>query len=125
MAHEAMAFEIGAADYDPYNWRENPVKARVYIAAAKRHIDDFLDGVDFASDSGVHNLGHARACLAIILDAIEQGNLLDDRPPKGKSAEVLERLRAQKADPNSVVAKDLVRRRARNAARKAAAKGEK
>lgn len=96
--HEALAFENGATKYGPYNWREKAVEARTYVAAALRHIHDWLDREEFASDSGVHNLAHARACLAILLDAQEQGNLIDNRPKKGKSAEVLERLKEWKRE---------------------------
>lgn len=77
---EAEAFADGANKYGPYNWREKGVSASVYIAACKRHLDDWWDGQQRASDSGVHHLGHARACLAIIIDAETFGNLNDDRP---------------------------------------------
>ncbi len=87
--HEAAAFGDGARKYGPYNWRDKSVRARVYIAAAKRHIDLWQDGEENASDSGVHHLGHARACLAIVLDAQSLGKLHDDRPLPGKASEVL------------------------------------
>ncbi len=90
--HEAMAMADGAVKYGPYNWREKKVKASIYIDASFRHIGAFLDGEDFAHDSGYHHLGHARACLGIILDALETGNLIDDRPVKGQSAELIRRL---------------------------------
>ncbi len=96
--HEALAFENGAGKYGAYNWRDKAVEARTYVAAAQRHIADWLDGQEFSSDAGVHNLGHARACLAILIDAQEQGNLIDNRPIKGKSAQVLERLKAWKIE---------------------------
>ena len=55
--------------------------ASVYIDACKRHIDLYFDcSQQCASDSGVHNLGHAMACLAIIIDAEHNGTLTDDRP---------------------------------------------
>jgi hypothetical protein len=87
--HEAMAFGDGAGKYGPYNWRGNKVKASVYIAAAKRHLAAWLDGERLAPDSGVHHLGHARACLAILLDAEATGNLVDDRPPSGTASELI------------------------------------
>ena len=95
--HTALAFENGASKYGAYNWRDRGVEAMTYIAAAQRHIADFLDGTERASDSDIHNLGHAVACLLIIMDAQEVGNLIDNRPIPGKSAEVLERLKAWKA----------------------------
>jgi hypothetical protein len=96
--HCALAFENGAAKYGPFNWRENSVEARTYVAASLRHLCDWLDGAEHSSDTSppVHNLGHVMACCAILLDAQELGNLIDDRPLPGKSADVLERLKASK-----------------------------
>jgi hypothetical protein len=92
--HEAMAMGDGAQKYGPYNWREKKVKSTVYVAAALRHIASFFDGEDVDPKSQVHHLGHARACLGIILDAVETGNLVDDRPVKGAAAKLIERLTA-------------------------------
>jgi hypothetical protein len=84
--HGAHAFMDGARKYGPYNWRENAVLARIYITAAKRHIDYWAAGEETADDSGVHHLGHAIACLAILLDAQATGNLIDNR---AKSPELI------------------------------------
>lgn len=81
LLHEAAAFMDGAAKYGPYNWRDNKVAAMVYIAACMRHINQWVSGEAAAGDSLVHHLGHARACLGIILDAQAAGKLVDDRPP--------------------------------------------
>jgi hypothetical protein len=77
--HGAHAMMDGARKYGPYNWRDNAVLARVYIAAAKRHLDYWAAGEETAKDSQVHHLGHALACIAIVLDAQATGNLIDDR----------------------------------------------
>lgn len=75
------ALEDGAKKYGPANWREKGVATSVYVDAALRHIALYFDcKQDNASDSGVHNLGHAMACLAIIIDAEKAGTLTDDRP---------------------------------------------
>lgn len=92
--HGAHAMMDGAGKYGPYNWREKKVPARTYIAAAGRHLADFLDGEETAPDSGVHHLGHVIGCCAILLDAMETGNLIDDRPVKGAAAAILARLEA-------------------------------
>lgn len=94
--HMALAFEEGARKYGAFNWRENPVECRTYIAAGMRHLADALDGTDRASDSDVLNLAHTMACCAIVIDAMEIGNLIDNRPKPGKSAEVLEKLKTWK-----------------------------
>lgn len=76
----AMAMMDGASKYGPYNWRDKDVIASIYVDAAKRHLDDWFEGQETASDSLVHHLGHAIACCAIILDAQATGHLVDDRP---------------------------------------------
>lgn len=89
--HGAHACGFGAAKYGPYNWRHNKIRTRSYIAAAQRHLAAFLDGEECAPGEA-HHLGHAIATLAILLDAIETGNLVDDRPPPGAAAALLARL---------------------------------
>lgn len=91
VVYEALAMMDGAKKYGPYNWRTKRVTASIYIDACKRHLDAWFDGEEFAPDSGVPHLGHARACLGIIIDAQETGNLNDDRPPKGAAAAVIAR----------------------------------
>ena len=86
MHYLATAFADGAAKYGPYNWREKSVAASVYIAAMKRHIDDWWDGEDLSEDAKVEHLAHAMACAAIILDAASIGKLVDDRPAKGAAS---------------------------------------
>lgn len=90
--HEAKAFENGAVKYGAYNYRDKKVQALIYVDAAIRHIYQWLDGEENAEDSGVHHLGHARACLNILLDAQVNGFLLDNRPTKGKSSELIKQL---------------------------------
>lgn len=78
--HGAHAMMHGAEKYGPYNWRAKEVVAGIYIDAAIRHLLSWFEGEETANDSGVHHLGHALACCAILLDAQETGNLRDDRP---------------------------------------------
>lgn len=75
------ALEDGVAKYGAANWRISGVPASVYVDACQRHLDQWYDGSqETASDSAVHNLGHAMACLAILIDAQANGKLIDDRP---------------------------------------------
>ena len=76
----AEAFDNGATKYGAFNWRESNVAASVYHDACKRHLDSWYHGDDRARDSGVHHLAHAAACLIILLDALQQDTLHDDRP---------------------------------------------
>jgi len=84
LLHEAQAMMNGADKYGSYNWRAKSVLASIYVDAALRHLLSWFEGQEVAEDSGVHHLGHARACLGILLDALETGNLVDDRPVCGQ-----------------------------------------
>lgn len=85
----AAAMKNGADKYGPFNWREHTISSMVYIAAVKRHVAAWVDGEDYADDSGVHHLDHAMACLALLRDAESIGKLNDNRPPKGAAARLL------------------------------------
>jgi len=88
---EAVVMGLGAKKYGgPYNWRTSHVRATVYVAAAKRHIAQWLDGQDDDAESGVSHLAHARACLGILLDVLATGHLVDDRPPSGAAHALIE-----------------------------------
>ncbi len=107
LIHEALAFMDGAKKYDAYNWRKNKVIAHIYVDAALRHISSWFDGEEIAEDSGVHHLGHARACLAILIDAMETGNLVDDRPIAGVTGEIIKRY-TNKSPPSSTPKDEVV-----------------
>lgn len=77
--HASLAHLHGALKYGRFNWRKDPVSASTYIDAAMRHINEWKEGAQIASDSGVHHLAHAIACLNIIIDAQEHETLIDDR----------------------------------------------
>lgn len=91
LIHCALAMMNGAKKYGAFNWREKKVTSSIYIDAKLRHILAYMDGEDLAADSGVHHLGHDMACSAIVLDALETGNLIDDRPRKGMASEMIAR----------------------------------
>ncbi len=89
---ESLAFEDGARKHGgSYNWRIKPVNIMSTLDGVLRHIYSYIDGEEFASDSGVPHLAHARARLAILIDAQESKTLIDDRPSKGTSSELLEK----------------------------------
>lgn len=91
LVYQALAMEDGAAKYGGYNWRENKVIASIYVAAAMRHLLAWNDSrEENAKDSKKPHLGHALACIGIIVDALETGNLIDDRPKAGAFAQLIE-----------------------------------
>ena len=89
--YQALAMEDGARKYGPYNWREKKVRTSIYIDAALRHIQSYFDGEELAEDSQKPHLGHALACLGIIIDAATSGNLIDDRPKAGVASSLLKK----------------------------------
>lgn len=103
LIHESMAFLDGAVKYGPYNWRGEAVSASVYLAAAMRHILAWQDGEENSRDANRHHLGHARACLAILLDAQSIGKLVDDRPQPGAASDLIDKLTGKKAAPTPKV----------------------
>tara|TARA_X000000950_G_scaffold166011_2_gene202757 strand:- start:8198 stop:8545 length:348 start_codon:yes stop_codon:yes gene_type:complete len=79
---EAEAMRHGADKYGEWNWRvDGPISASIYYGAAMRHLMLWYEGEDLDAESGQSHLGHARACLAIIIDGLTTGGLNDDRPP--------------------------------------------
>ena len=89
---EGAVMELGAKKYGPFNWRSEPVRASIYVAAAKRHLAQWLDGEDHDAESGISHLAHARACLGILLDALAVDTCIDDRPPQGIATALIEKL---------------------------------
>jgi hypothetical protein len=99
--YQALAMEDGARKYGPYNWRQNKVITSIYVAAAMRHLQSYWDGEENASDSGKPHLAHALACLGIIVDAKETGNLVDDRPLPGAASRLISELEQKKKEASS------------------------
>lgn len=97
IVYEALAMMDGKAKYGAYNWREKKVQMMTYLAAILRHTYALIDGEDFAQDSGRHHLGHIKATAGIIIDALETGNLIDNRPKPGVAAALIEKFTVKKA----------------------------
>lgn len=91
IVYGALAVRDGCKKYGPYNWRGKPIRYSIFYDACQRHLLAHMDGEETAPDSGVPHLAHALACIAIIIDAMETGNFIDDRPPKGVVAKLLDR----------------------------------
>lgn len=90
----AVVMGLGAKKYGPYNWRDNAVRATVYLEAAMRHILQAADGVDVDPESGMTHYAHAMACMAILIDATHVGNLIDDRHKSGVVEGLLDAVKA-------------------------------
>lgn len=74
----------GACKYGRHNYRAIGVRAGVYVDAAMGHVADWWEGEDIDPDSGLNHIDKAIASLLILRDAMMQGKLTDDRPPRSK-----------------------------------------
>lgn len=75
----AFVLALGAKKYGPWNWRQNKVKASIYISAIMRHLNSWRDGEDNDVESGKSHLAHIAANCLILMDAALFGKLVDDR----------------------------------------------
>ena len=82
--HTAEAMANGAEKYGAYNWRDENISTSVYYDACLRHLTAWWDGEEKDKDSGASHLGHAMACIAIIVDGKHHEVIKDDRPRKVK-----------------------------------------
>lgn len=69
----------GADKYGVRNWRTQPIEARTYVGAMRRHLDAWADGQNDDPDSGEAHLVHLAACCMVVLDAAAHGTLTDNR----------------------------------------------
>jgi hypothetical protein len=80
-----LVMSIGAKKYGPMNWRKDPVSASTYYNGMLRHAMSWWDGQELDRETLCHELAHAAANIIILLDALETGNLIDDRPLAGNT----------------------------------------
>ena len=88
----SLALLYGARLYGRSNWREAGVRASVYVSACQRHLAAWFEGEDNDPDSGLPHLGHALACLAILVDAQVADKLVDDRQYPGGYRKLMDEL---------------------------------
>lgn len=84
LVYMAVALREGAGKYGAWNFREGEIRLTEYVGATMRHLMAYLDGetLDINPDTGYTkpHLAGALASLAILVDATESGQLIDDRP---------------------------------------------
>lgn len=88
----ALAMSEGDLKYGGYNYREAGVQVSVYVAALFRHVMKYYNGEWADAKTNVPHLANAIACLAVLVDSIEHGNINDDRPPFQDTAGLLARM---------------------------------
>ena len=83
LAELGVAMLEGALKYGRHNYRAIGVRASVYFdAEAARHMALWWEGEDIDPDSGMSHITKAIASLCVLRDAMIQGKMIDDRPPK-------------------------------------------
>ncbi|MFG1378897.1 dATP/dGTP diphosphohydrolase domain-containing protein [Xanthobacter autotrophicus] len=87
--YAALAYAEGDLKYGAFNWRATEVKASVYVAAMKRHLERYWNGEWADPVTGVPHLASIIAGCGIILDAQLVGKLIDDRPPPADLSAIL------------------------------------
>lgn len=81
--HKAgLAMLEGAIKYGSMNYRVAGVRSSIYYDALSRHMDAWWEGQEIDPDSNLPHLWKAMACITILIDAVENDKLNDDRPPK-------------------------------------------
>lgn len=75
---EAQVLAFGALKYDAHNWCKGMDWSRL-IGACMRHIGAFNAGEDLDPESGLSHLGHARCCLAFLIEYQKEKLGTDDR----------------------------------------------
>lgn len=96
MAEIGVAMLEGAAKYGRYNYRVSGVRAAVYYDATMRHLMAWWEGQDTDPDSGLSHITKAITSLVVLRDAMIQGMVEDDRPPR--SPEFYDELNALSAN---------------------------
>lgn len=95
MAEVGVAMLEGAAKYGRHNYRAVGVRSSVYYDGTLRHLFAWWEGEDLDPDSGLSHVTKAITSLVVFRDAMLQGKVEDDRPPR--AAPFYERLNAEAA----------------------------
>jgi|SRR5688572_21765194 len=82
-ADEAIAnvLDHGAQKYGVENYRAIPIHLRTYIAATRRHLNALKRGEDIDPDSGESHWAHIGANVHVVMGAMDENTLVDDRGP--------------------------------------------
>jgi len=84
LAELGVAMLEGACKYGTANFRGAGVRASVYYDATMRHLFSWWEGEDIDPDSELSHVTKAIASLTVLRDAMIQGKVTDDRPPRSK-----------------------------------------
>lgn len=96
---------VGDEKYTKFNWRESPLSRVAYLEAIIRHALAALDGEDTDPETGLPHEASIGAGVAICLDSMEHGNLVDDRDKSGYVGALLEKVANRAAEIREEFAK--------------------
>lgn len=82
LAEIGVAMLEGACKYGRHNYRAVGVRSSVYYDGAQRHLMAWWEGEDIDIDSEMSHITKAITSLVVLRDAMLQGKLTDDRPPR-------------------------------------------
>lgn len=85
MAEIGVAMLEGAAKYGRHNYRAVGVRSSVYYDGTMRHLMSWWEGEDLDPDSQMSHITKAITSLVVLRDAMLQGMVTDDRPPRAKA----------------------------------------
>lgn len=84
LAEIGVAMLEGASKYGRHNYRAAGVRASVYYDGVMRHLMAWWEGEDIDPDSGMSHVVKAITSLVVLRDAMHQGMVTDDRPPRSE-----------------------------------------
>lgn len=76
------ALEYGTIKYQPDNWKKG-LSVMEMCESLKRHLDDFMEGIDIDPESGLHHIGPIQANAMFIAWMLENKPEFDDRNKVG------------------------------------------
>lgn len=109
----AEALTYGMQKHGKYSFKENGFPYTDLADKVLRHMTEWLDGNDFDKETGFHQLHHAIADLAILIDVVHNNPQQDDRfhrPVSDDVDEMLVDMQLYPEDyPNSIDTNELLK----------------
>ncbi len=79
----AVGMHEGSLKYGRHNYRAvGKIQTSIYYDATMRHLMDYWEGEDIDAASTLSHITKAITSLVVLRDAMIQGNVDDDRPPR-------------------------------------------
>ncbi len=89
MLEVGLVMACGGHKYGAFNYRDTKISASTYIQAISRHFTKWQDGQDLDEETGAHELAHVAASCLLVIDAINNDMLVDDRSKTGRAGDLM------------------------------------